>query len=119
MRLSILQWVYACLAIVGIFGPWYFNIAFMQQTSFVFDVAEYSRQGFANNASSSLSVDVLVGASAFSIWVWHESKRLNISKGWIFIVLTWTIAFAFAFPLFLIVRESYLLRISERGSGST
>ncbi|MFT4561721.1 MAG: hypothetical protein ACI9BW_001463 [Gammaproteobacteria bacterium] len=116
MMLPKQQWVYACLAVVGLFGPWYFNIAFMQETSLIFDVAEFLRQGFANNASSSLSIDVMVGALVFSIWVLHESKRLNISNGWIFIVLTWTIAFAFAFPLFLIVRENYLLRISERAS---
>ncbi|MDA0823755.1 MAG: DUF2834 domain-containing protein [Proteobacteria bacterium] len=119
MALSKQQWAYACLAIVGLVATWYFNIRFMLETSFVFDVAEFLRQGFANNASSSLSADVTVGALAFSIWVLHESKRLNISKGWIFVVLTWTIAFAFAFPLFLIVRENYLLRLSERGSVAT
>jgi len=82
----------------------------MLNTSFLFGVAEFLRQGFANAASSSLTIGVCVGVLVFSIWVLHESKRLNIPNGWIFIVLTWTNAFAFEFPLFLPMREHHLAK---------
>jgi len=108
MAFSKRQWIYACLALIGLVVPWYFNIAFMLDTSLLFDAGEFMRQGFANHASSSLTVDVCVGAVVFSIWVVHESSRLNISHGWIFVLLTWAIALAFALPLFLLIREHYL-----------
>ena len=108
MALSNRQWAFAFLAAAGFLGPWYFNILFMLDTGFLFDAVEFVRQGFTNAASSSLTIDVTVAAIAFCIWVLHESKRLNIPNGWIFIVLTWGIAFAFAFPVFLLIRENYL-----------
>ncbi len=110
MTFSARQWFYAVLAVAGLLGPWYFNINFMLETGFVFDYAEFVRQGFSNEASSSLTVDVIVAAIAFSIWVVHEARRLGIAHGWVYIVLTFAIAFAFAFPLFLLIREGRLRR---------
>jgi hypothetical protein len=107
------QWAYLCLALLGLIGPWYFNISFMLDTGFVFDIVKFIRQGFVNDASSSLLIDVFVAAVVFCIWVIHETNRLKMTNGWIYIVLTWTVAFAFALPLFLYVREYYLPKHSK------
>ena len=113
MNLNGRQWFYAVLAAAGLLGPWYFNINFMLDTSFLFDYLEFIRQGFANDASSSMTVDVFVAAIAFCIWVVHEARRLGIAHGWVYIVLTFGIAFAFAFPLFLLIREGHLKRAGQ------
>lgn len=100
--------VYLILAVIGLLGTWYFNIQFaIQGHSF----AHFIPQAFSTAAGGSLSVDILIAATAGSIWMIIESRRLKIKYIWLYIVLSFTVAFAFAFPLFLYVRERRLLNI--------
>jgi hypothetical protein len=101
--------VYAGLAVVGLLATWTFNLRFMEESGGSFSAAEFVRAGYANSASSSLSNDLLVGCVAFLVWSFAEARRLGMRHWWIYPVLTFGIAFAFAFPLFLFVRERRLL----------
>jgi len=49
-------------------------------------------------------------ASAFLIWSFVEARRLTMPYWWIYALLTFSIALAFALPLFLLNRER---RIAE------
>lgn len=108
MTLTTRQLAYAALAAIGLVATWYFNLRFMAESGGAFSAVEFVRAGYANSASSSLSNDLLVGTVAFTIWSFAEARRLGLRHWWIYPVLTFGVAFAFAFPLFLFVRERRL-----------
>ena len=115
------QLLYLGTSILGLVVPWYFNFRFMEATQtnlLSFDLADFIRQGFANPAASSLATDLVIGASAATLFIVFEGIRLKMKHWWIYIVLTNLLAFAFAFPLFLFVRERKLqaLKVPEGGS---
>jgi len=90
---------YAVLAVVGLVGTWWFNLAYRGDS--------YLGDWFANPASSSAAVDILVAFAVCVVLYVRESRRL----GWrlwvpvLFGLLSLVVAVAFAFPLFLALRE--------------
>lgn len=91
------------LAVVGLIGTWSFNgLAIAQMRDFVGDWIG------SGPAVSSLTVDLLVAAVAGCILIVVESRRLGMRYSWLYIVLSAVTAFAFAFPLFLAMRERTL-----------
>lgn len=104
--------VFGVLALLGLIGTWYFNLQFMSESGGTFSAVDFVRAGYANSASSSLGNDLLVGTLAFLVWSFAEARRLGMRHWWIYLVLTFGVAFAFAFPLFLLLRERRL-RVSE------
>ncbi len=96
------QWFFLVLAVIGLLVTWTFNLQFMRETG------GFVRGGYANAASTSLSNDLLTGCVAFPTFSYFEARRLGMRHWWVFPVLTFGIAFAFAFPLFLFLRERRL-----------
>jgi len=110
-----LQYLYLALAGAGAILPWLANLDFMRQYGASFDVGLFVQLANANPAAQSLSRDLAVGASAISIWMIVEGRRLRV-KGLVWVLLSCvTIAFAFGCPLFLYLRER---RLAELGCGS-
>jgi len=107
------QRLYAVLAVAGLVGTWWFNLRFMSASGGSFSVVEFVRAGFANDASSSLGADLVVGTLTFLAWSFAESRRLGMRHWWVFVLLTFGVAFAMAFPLFLLVRERRLAATAE------
>jgi hypothetical protein len=94
--------IYLLLSIVGLIGTWYFNLlAFKQGRDFF---ADWS----STPAVSSATTDLLIAASAASIFMFYESKRLKMKYVWLFILGSFVTAIAFTFPLFLALRERKL-----------
>lgn len=73
-----------------------------------FNWADFFASGFVNPGAAFLSVDAIIGATAFLCWMIPEARRLGMRHWWVYIVLTFTVAFAVAFPLFLLMRERKL-----------
>ncbi len=95
--------VYLVLAVVGGAGTWWFNVQPMDQP--------YLSGWFANPASSSAAVDVIVVALVACVFLVAESRRLGMNRAtWVLLPLTFAIAVAFTFPLFLALRELHLRR---------
>jgi hypothetical protein len=90
---------YLLLAIAGLVGTWYFNFLAIAQ----------SRNFFADWSSTpavlSATTDLFVVATAASVFIFFESKRLKIKYWWLFILGSFITAIAFTFPLFLAFRE--------------
>jgi hypothetical protein len=90
---------YLLLAIAGLVGTWYFNFSAIAQ----------SRNFFADWSSTpavlSATTDLFVVATAASVFIFFESKRLKIKYWWLFILGSFITAIAFTFPLFLAFRE--------------
>ena len=97
------QLVYGLLSAVGLVGTWYFNLTYAGEAS-------YLAAWFANAASSSAAVDLLVAFTAGSIFMVVEGRRLGMRLPWLYVVFGAVLAFAFTFPLFLLVRERTLHR---------
>ena len=96
--------LYFTLAVVGLVGTWYFNLAYSGQ--------DYLGDWFANDASSSAAVDIIVIVGVATVVYVREGTRL----GWrlplvlLFVPLSIAVAVAFALPLFLGLRELALER---------
>ena len=56
----------------------------------------------------SLTIDILVAATASAVFMVIESRRIAMRRVWIYIVLIPLVALAFALPLFLAMRERHL-----------
>ena len=94
--------VYLLLSVAGLIGTWYFNLLAIRQGRNFF--ADWS----STPAVSSATTDLLVAASAASIFMFSEGKRLNMKYVWLFILGSFVTAIAFTFPLFLAFRERKL-----------
>ncbi len=112
-----LAWLYLALALAGGVLPWLSNLEFMREYGASFDLAQFIALANANPAAESLSRDLLVGASAITIWIVVESRRLQMRHLWIVLLSAGTIAFAFAAPFFLFLRERRLAEMARTGEG--
>ena len=112
-----LAWLYLALAVAGGVLPWLSNLEFMREYGASFDLAQFIALANANPAAESLSRDLLVGASAITIWIVVESRRLQMRHLWIVLLSAGTIAFACAAPFFLFLRERRLAEMARTGEG--
>jgi hypothetical protein len=110
-----LAWIYLALAVAGAVLPWLANLAFIRSTGQPFDLVLFVQQANANPAAQSLSRDLAVGATAVTIWMVVESRRLKM-RGLVWVLLSCvTVAFAFGAPLFLHLRERRLQELAREG----
>lgn len=99
------QVCYAVAALGGGVVTWFFNLRYDGSVG-------YLAAWFANDASSSAAVDLLVVAAALTVFVFAESRRLGMRRlvPILFLVTGLLVAMAFAVPAFLLYRERRLTR---------
>lgn len=112
--MSIPRILYLLLAIAGLVMTWYYNLQFMQESGGAFEIGEFLAATSLNSASRSLSWDLAISCLAGLLWIFFESRRLGMRHFWIYILLAFGIAWAFAFPLFLFVRQGRLESMPAR-----
>lgn len=105
-------WVYLAVAAIGLAGTAWFNVQSVLNPS----GDSFFAAWFANPSVSSLSWDLLAAASAASIFIVLEGRRLGIRWYWLYIVLSFVTAVGFTFPLFLAIRERQLATGANRGA---
>ena len=111
---NIVIWSYLLLALLGAVLPWQANLEFMQTgTGSGFDLSGFIRDANLNAASRSLSRDLIIGATAFTIWIAIEGRRLQVKGWWITLVLCVTVSFACGGPFFLHLRERRLVELEK------
>lgn len=108
-----LQLFYALSAVAGVFLTMYFNLQFINEHG-GFSIVTFVTDNYVNNASASISNDLLVVVVAFLVWSFVEARRLSMSHWWLYLVLTFSIAIAFALPLFLLNRERKLQALADQ-----
>lgn len=110
---GLLRWIYLGLALAGAVLPWLANWEFIRIHGSSGDLSLFLRLAGANPAARSLSWDLAVGATAVTIWMVSESRRLSMrGLGWVLLSCV-TIAFAFGAPLFLYLRERRLEELTR------
>lgn len=103
--------VYLGLAILGALSTWTFNLRALNELGDAFTPAAFLRVGFEGSALlGSLAADFWVGSTASLIWMINEGLRLQMRRLWVYVILTFMIAWAFSLPLFLFMRERRLSR---------
>jgi hypothetical protein len=103
-RRNALVALYLLLALVGLVGTWYFNLSYSAGPG----EPSYLEAWFANAASSSAAVDVIVTAVAACVFYLVEGRRIGMRWAWVLVPLTFVGALAATFPLFLALRERRL-----------
>ena len=107
------RYLYLLLAIAGAVLPWMANLSFLQQHGPAFDIGLFVQLANANPAAQSLSRDLAIAATAVSIWMVVEARRIGL-KGVTWVLLGCvTVAFAFGCPLFLYLRERRLAELAK------
>ena len=114
-----LAWIYLALAVAGGVLPWMANLDFMRDYGTSFDLKVFVDLANANPAAQSLSRDLLIGAAAVTTWMIVESRRLKMRNLWLVLFSSVTIAFAFAAPLFLFLRERRLAELARNAEASS
>jgi hypothetical protein len=105
--------LYIVLTILGICYTWYYNIQWFQTTdnpSFL----NFMNDAQLNFAGKSFGADLTVVVLTFFAFMIPESLRLKIKYWWVLIPLTFLVAIAFTFPLFLYMRENKLEKIKSK-----
>jgi len=110
-----MAWVYLALSVAGAILPWLANWDFVQTYGSGFDLGRFLALANANPASQSFARDLAVMATALTIWMVIESRRLKMrGLGWVLLSCI-TIAFTFGAPLFLHLRERRLAELQRLG----
>jgi len=99
-----LKHLYLLLTVLGISYTWYYNIQYFQ-TAESPSLIHFFNEAASNFAGKSFGADLTVVCLTFFAFLIPESIRLKIKYWWILIPLTFLIAIAFTFPLFLYMRE--------------
>ena len=106
---SALTWGYLALAVLGAILPWQANLEFMQAAATPgFDLPGFIHDANLTAASRSLSRDLLIAVSAFTLWIGVEGRRLQVRGWWMTLIVCVTVSFACGGPLFLHLRERRL-----------
>jgi hypothetical protein len=106
--MSIPRILYLLLALAGLVMTWYYNLQFIAESGGSFDIGAFLAASSSTAAAKSLTWDLTIACLAGLLWIFFESRRLGLRFFWIYIILAFGIAYAFAFPLFLFIRQGKL-----------
>lgn len=101
--------VYLLLAATGLTLPWFFNIAYLAGGG-SFAPGPFLAAVGANPLTAGITWDVYIAAAAASLWMVVDARRRQLRGGWVFVVLCFGVGLAFAYPLYLALRERRGLR---------
>ena len=102
-----LKHLYLLLTVLGVLYTWYYNIQYFQTTENP-SLIHFFNEAQSNFAGKSFGADLTIVVFTFFVFMIPESLKLKIKYWWILIPLTFFIAIAFTFPLFLYMREKTL-----------
>ena len=101
---------YLFLTVLGISYTWYYNIQYFQTVENP-SLINFFKDTQSNFAGKSFGADLTVVVLTFFVFMIPESIRLKIKYWWVLIPLTFLIAIAFTFPLFLYMRENTMEKL--------
>ena len=101
---------YLFLTVLGISYTWHFNIQYFQTVENP-SLINFFKDAQSNFAGKSFGADLTVVVLTFFVFMIPESIRLKIKYWWVLIPLTFLIAIAFTFPLFLYMRENTMEKL--------
>ncbi len=106
------KYIYLLLSIVGLCYTWYFNIQYFQ-TAIDPSFLNFFRDAKCSLPAQSLGADLQVIVLMFFVFYIPDAIRLKIKYWWALIPLTFILALAFTFPLYLYLRADKLERLDK------
>ncbi len=100
--------VFLVLALTGLVLTWSQNLAYFGPGSGPGGMMDFLKDTVVNPGARSIAFDILIVGWAASIWMVLEGRRRRMRWVWLYPVVGWSVAMAFAFPLFLAMRERSL-----------
>lgn len=110
-------YLYALLTLLGLVVPWYFNVEFIRAHG-GFTWSAFVAEALSVPAARSIGADISIACVAFSVWMVREARRLGMRHVWVYLALIFVVAFAFACPLFLFMRERRLSSLKPALAGA-
>lgn len=111
MTSSTKQAIFLTLTVVGLIATWYHLVPYVIVQG-GFSVGQFIADINANRAAAAVTNDIMVVVVMFLFWSFVEARRLGMKHWWVYLLLTFTIALAVSFPLFMYMRERELERIA-------
>ena len=102
--------LFLALAVLGICYTWYYNIQYFQ-TAEAPSLIHFFKEAQINFAGKSFGADLTVVVLTFFVFYIPDAIKLKIKYWWVLIPLTFLIAVAFTFPLYLYLRENKLEKL--------
>lgn len=107
--------LYLLLTVIGFAVPGFYTFGFSVETleqwggatagNLLMLSPEFYKTAMLNNVSKQLLADVLVASVIFFIWMFGEGRRLGVRNLWLYPIITYSVAFSVAVPLFFYARE--------------
>jgi hypothetical protein len=105
--------IYLLVAMVGGIVPWWALCGFLQQAEPT--PARFLAAMFVNPVAAAVSLDLLISALLFLLWVYVEGLRLGMARLWWYLPATFLVGLSFGLPLFLYFRNRHLNRVQQEG----
>jgi hypothetical protein len=102
--------LFLALAVLGICYTWYYNIQYFQ-TAEDPTLINFFKDAQSNFAGKSFGADLTVVVLTFFAFYIPDAIKLKMKFWWVLIPLTFLIAIAFTFPLYLYLRENHLEKL--------
>ncbi|QCW99150.1 DUF2834 domain-containing protein [Aggregatimonas sangjinii] len=103
-KFTTIEIFFLVLAIIGLCATWYFNIRFYTEVADT-SIGNFIALTKTTLPAKSINADIAVVAIVFLVWMVYEARKLKMRHWWVYIPLTFLVALAFSFPLFLFFRE--------------
>jgi hypothetical protein len=105
------HYVYLLLSLFGGGFTYYYVMKGVADNAWTFNIPQFVYSTWTNDAfARSITLDFWTGATAGTLFMLIEGVCLQMKRFWIYIVCTFLIGFAFAFPLFLFMRHQLLMK---------
>jgi len=101
--MNIKQIILLVLCVAGTVLPYSHFILFLRD--YGFDMNQFIRQLFANNASSFFAFDVIISSMVLWLFVYTEGARLRMRNLWVYVAASLAVGVSLALPLFLLARQ--------------
>ncbi|MGA1840228.1 MAG: DUF2834 domain-containing protein [bacterium] len=102
--------LYILLCVIGIILPYTQFVPFV--LTYGWNLQIFFQQLLVNKISIAFSLDLIVAAIVFIIFVFAEGTRLRMRRLWLPITATLAVGLSLGFPLFLFMREIHLKKAS-------
>ncbi len=90
------------ISLTALIACWFYNIQHISQGGSFYTFITHN---FVNPASSSIFMDISLLFLTISIWIFFESKKLEIKYWWFYILSGLFIGISISFPIFLVHRN--------------
>ncbi len=107
------KYIYLILSILGLCYTWFYNIQYFQ-TAIEPTFLNFFKDAKCSLPAQSLGADLQIVVLTFFVFFIPDAIRLKIRFWWVLIPLTFILAIAFTFPLYLYLRELALEKQNKK-----